>query len=46
MAGSRVLEDLLDVPAVAEPHGRAGGVDDELPGEVAGELALIGAAGS
>ena len=41
MAGTGVLEDLFDVLAVAKPHGRAGGVDDELPGEVAGELFLI-----
>ena len=39
LAPTRALDDSFNFGAVAEGHGRAGGIDRELPGEVAGEEA-------
>ena len=36
------IEHGLDFRAICEAHGRAGGVEDEVVKEVAGELARVG----
>ena len=42
MAGASAVQDLFNLFTVGEMDGRSGGIDGQLPGEVASELPFVG----